>query len=124
MQVVQTAGEPPNQGRMNFPMIGWTWKRRNALSVIAKAKWTPSQRSETGLGWGCVDWDMRGCNLLAGAFMEGSRSRLDANPKRTVRRGCRRGYFIHFADSGRSGGQPAGRPGQIRWPRAGMPSST
>jgi len=24
MQVVQTAGEPPNQGRMNFPMIGWT----------------------------------------------------------------------------------------------------
>ena len=34
MQVVQTAGVPPNQGRIALARIGWTWKSRKALSRI------------------------------------------------------------------------------------------
>src|SRR6478672_2266793 len=38
MQVVHTPGLPPNQGRMYFPMSGWTWKRRKAPAKIVRAK--------------------------------------------------------------------------------------
>jgi len=37
MQVVQTAGLPPYQGRMYLPIRGWTWKRRNELRKIVRA---------------------------------------------------------------------------------------
>ena len=37
MHVVQTSGLPPNHGRMNLPMSGWTWKRRNAPTKTAIA---------------------------------------------------------------------------------------
>jgi hypothetical protein len=37
MQVVQTAGVPPNQGRSTLPMTGWTWKSRNALRKMVAA---------------------------------------------------------------------------------------
>ena len=30
-QTVQTAGVPPNQGRIKRPMMGWTWNSRKAL---------------------------------------------------------------------------------------------
>jgi hypothetical protein len=32
MHVVHTPGLPPNQGRMNLLITGWTWKSRKALS--------------------------------------------------------------------------------------------
>jgi hypothetical protein len=38
MQVVHTAGVPPNQGRMIFPIRGWTWNSRKALRKIVIAK--------------------------------------------------------------------------------------
>src|SRR5271165_5318950 len=34
MQVVQTAAEPPNQGRISFAISGCTWKSRKALSTM------------------------------------------------------------------------------------------
>src|SRR6185437_9056053 len=37
-QVVQTAAEPPNQGRISFAMTGCTRKSRNALVKIVSAK--------------------------------------------------------------------------------------
>jgi hypothetical protein len=37
MHVVQTAGAPPNHGRMYLPIRGCTWKRRNALRTIVAA---------------------------------------------------------------------------------------
>src|SRR5271165_7571526 len=38
MLVVQTAAEPPNQGRMYLLMMSWTWKRRKALRDMVRAK--------------------------------------------------------------------------------------
>src|SRR6266699_1841771 len=38
--MLQTAGVPPNQGRINRPMIGWTWNNRNALRNIVTGKRT------------------------------------------------------------------------------------
>src|SRR5580658_3034227 len=38
MQLVQTAADPPNQGRMSLAMSGCTWKSRNALRRIVAAK--------------------------------------------------------------------------------------
>jgi hypothetical protein len=46
MHVVQTPGLPPNQGRMVFAIIGWTWKRRNALRKMVEANSIMGQRSE------------------------------------------------------------------------------
>jgi hypothetical protein len=37
MAVDQTAGLPPNHGRITFPIIGWIWKRRNAERNIPRA---------------------------------------------------------------------------------------
>ena len=37
MQVVHTPGLPPYQGRMYFPMMGWTWNSRNALTKMVDA---------------------------------------------------------------------------------------
>jgi hypothetical protein len=37
MQVVQTAGLSPNQGRTNFPMIGWTKNRRKVERRVVRA---------------------------------------------------------------------------------------
>src|SRR5262245_34762379 len=44
MQVFHTAGAPPNEGRMNFPMMSWTWKSRNALAKMERKK------KERGIG--------------------------------------------------------------------------
>jgi hypothetical protein len=38
MTVDQTAGVPPNQGKMNLPIIGWTWKSKNAEMKTLMAK--------------------------------------------------------------------------------------
>src|SRR5438876_11994554 len=38
MHVVHTAGLPPNQGRMNFPMSGCTWESRKAPVKMVRAK--------------------------------------------------------------------------------------
>ncbi len=43
MQVVQTAGLPPNQGKMNLLISGWTWNSKNALTSTAPAKIQPTQ---------------------------------------------------------------------------------
>ena len=37
MQVVHTAGVPPNQGKIILPITGWTWKTRKALKKMAIA---------------------------------------------------------------------------------------
>jgi hypothetical protein len=37
MQVVQTVGPPPNQGKIYFAIRGCTWKRRNAAVKIVTA---------------------------------------------------------------------------------------
>ena len=39
-QTLQTAGVPPNQGRINRPMMGWTWNSRKALRKIVTGKRT------------------------------------------------------------------------------------
>jgi len=44
MQVVHTAGEPPNHGKMNFPISGWTWKSKNALMNTVTAYENASPR--------------------------------------------------------------------------------
>src|ERR1700683_1768799 len=38
MQLVQTAADPPNQGRISLAMSGWTWNRRNRLRRMGAAK--------------------------------------------------------------------------------------
>ena len=38
MQLVQTAADPPNQGRISLAISGCTWKSRNALSRMVAAK--------------------------------------------------------------------------------------
>jgi len=45
MQLVQTAGVPPNQGRMNRAIMGCAWKSRNALVKIAQTKALKVQES-------------------------------------------------------------------------------
>src|SRR6056297_1090966 len=45
MQVVQTAGEPPNQGSTALLITGWTWKARNAPSKVAAIKGRTSGRA-------------------------------------------------------------------------------
>jgi hypothetical protein len=37
MHVVQTAGVPPNHGRMCLAIIGWTWNSNSALRKMGKA---------------------------------------------------------------------------------------
>jgi hypothetical protein len=41
MQVIQTAADPPNQGRMSFEMRGWTRNSRHELArmVAPKRSW-------------------------------------------------------------------------------------
>jgi hypothetical protein len=36
--VIQTAADPPNQGRIIFAIMGWIWKSRKALTKIVEAK--------------------------------------------------------------------------------------
>src|SRR5690348_12226850 len=38
MQVVQTPGPPPNQGRIYLAMRGWTWNTRKAPRKMVSAK--------------------------------------------------------------------------------------
>lgn len=38
MHVVHTAADPPNHGRINFAIKGWTWNSRNALVKMVSAK--------------------------------------------------------------------------------------
>src|SRR5687767_3335668 len=49
MHAVQTAGAPPNHGRMNLPIIGCTRKSRNALRNIV-APYTNMPRHLSSLG--------------------------------------------------------------------------
>ena len=37
MQVVHTAADPPNHGRICFAMMGWTRNSRNALVEMVSA---------------------------------------------------------------------------------------
>jgi hypothetical protein len=37
MQVIQTAVDPPNHGRIILAIMGWTWNRRNALREMVVA---------------------------------------------------------------------------------------
>ena len=46
--VVQTPGVEPNQGRMYFPIIGWTWNSRNALTKTVVANRANSPDVECG----------------------------------------------------------------------------
>src|SRR5918997_6789900 len=48
MQVVQTAGPPPNQGRMSLQIRGWTWNSRKAPARIAPAKTQANQPGASG----------------------------------------------------------------------------
>jgi hypothetical protein len=52
MQVVQTAGPPPNHGRTYLPISGWTWNRRNAPAntVAANSQAGPPRRAAAGAG--------------------------------------------------------------------------
>ena len=45
MQLVHTAAEPPNHGRISFAISGCTWNSRNALSRIVAAKSTAGTRA-------------------------------------------------------------------------------
>jgi len=38
MTVDHTAGVPPNQGKMNRPIIGWIWKSKKAERKTLMAK--------------------------------------------------------------------------------------
>ncbi|MEO1528612.1 MAG: hypothetical protein AAFX06_24595 [Planctomycetota bacterium] len=52
MQVVHTAGVPPNQGKTHLLMIGWTWKTKKApRSVVAANQIIERERAATG----CAD---------------------------------------------------------------------
>ena len=56
MQVVQTAGLPPNHGRMRLLTSGCTWKSRKALRKIVNANRTKaSSFSSRSLGWNLVE---------------------------------------------------------------------
>jgi hypothetical protein len=44
MQVVQTADDPPYQGRMYFETIGWIRKSRKELEKTVMPKIRPSDR--------------------------------------------------------------------------------
>src|SRR5438067_8320517 len=57
MLAVKTAGEPPNQGRINFVAMSCTWKSRNALRKIVTAYATRTVGggfSTTALGAGVL----------------------------------------------------------------------
>src|ERR1700681_2924680 len=45
MQLVQTAADPPNHGRMSLAMSGCTWKSRNALRRMVAAKSSAGTRA-------------------------------------------------------------------------------
>ena len=47
MQLVHTAADPPNHGRISFAISGWTWKSRKALSRIVAAKSSAGTRGLT-----------------------------------------------------------------------------
>jgi hypothetical protein len=38
MQVIQTAADPPNQGRISFDISGWTKNSKQALARIVAPK--------------------------------------------------------------------------------------
>ena len=48
MHVLQTAVPPPNQGRINFPIIGWSENSRNAPKKIAEPNTFISQIALAG----------------------------------------------------------------------------
>jgi hypothetical protein len=37
MAVIQTAADPPNQGKIIFAIMGWIWKSKKALRNMVKA---------------------------------------------------------------------------------------
>jgi hypothetical protein len=66
MQVVQTVKDPPNQGRIYFPMISSTWKRRKALKGMTAAKDQISRKENLGLMASCGN--SNGTALLDGEY--------------------------------------------------------
>ena len=60
MQVVQTAGPPPNQGKMKRAISGWTRKSRQAPQKMVRLKANMAgyafETPRVGEGWGkgCV----------------------------------------------------------------------
>jgi hypothetical protein len=44
MQLVHTAADPPNHGRISFAISGCTWNKRNALSSMVAANKTAGTR--------------------------------------------------------------------------------
>ena len=59
MQVVQTAGPPPNQGKMKRAISGWTRKSRNAPQKMVRLKANMAgyafETPPGGEGWGQGD---------------------------------------------------------------------
>src|SRR5580704_4777908 len=53
MQLVQTAAEPPNQGRICLAMRGWTWNRRKALRTMVMPKRMAGTRGLAAGGASC-----------------------------------------------------------------------
>ncbi len=61
MQVIQTAAEPPNHGRINLETSGWTRNNRQALVRMV----TPNSN-----GKGRADWRVALASLMAGAVVD------------------------------------------------------
>lgn len=59
MQVVHTAGVPPNQGSTHLLMTGWTWNTRNAPSNVVAANQNRERFVPLPLVWsaGISDFD-------------------------------------------------------------------
>src|SRR5262249_30188096 len=66
MQVVQTAGLPPNQGKMNLLMRGCTWNSKNALTKIVEENTTCSNDHGETMGVDTTfSWPRVGAATLA-----------------------------------------------------------
>jgi len=69
MLLVQTAAEPPNQGRMCLLTINCTWNNRNALRNEVKANIRATVRSGSGfdsLPFCWVATEIEGTSFLGG----------------------------------------------------------
>ena len=63
MQVVQTAGLPPNHGRMRLLTSGCTWKSRNALRKIVNANRIKASSFLHGRR-GAISWELAATTMI------------------------------------------------------------
>jgi hypothetical protein len=56
MQVIQTAADPPNHGKISFDMSGWTKNSRQALARIVAPKITCGIRDGEGTATSSALW--------------------------------------------------------------------